>query len=103
MLRACVLSILGQSFQDFELLLGNDDPSNPLDEDQLGLSDEKIKIYNHQNNIGELANLNFLLAHSRGRYFTWLGDDDAYYETFLESAMLAFQDNPKALVTFPTN
>ncbi len=100
MLRACVLSILEQSFQDFELLLGNDDPSNPLNEGRLGLSDEKIKIYNHRNNIGELANLNFLLAHSRGRYFTWLGDDDAYYATFLESVMLAFQDNPKALVTF---
>jgi len=100
MLRECVRSILAQSFQDFEILLGNDDPSERLDNARLRISDEKIKIYNHKNNIGEIANLNFLLAQSRARYFTWLGDDDAYFETFLESVALALHKNSNALVTF---
>jgi len=100
MLRECLQSILAQSFQDFEILVGNDDPSEMLDNVRLGISDTKIKIYNHKNNIGEIANLNFLLAQSRARYFTWLGDDDAYFETFLESVALALQNNPNALVTF---
>jgi len=101
MLRECVRSILAQSFQDFELLIGNDDPSKVLDKAELGFSDEKIKIYNHKNNIGEIANLNFLLAQGRGRYFTWLGDDDCLFPDFLESTIRAMNDacNPSVVFT----
>lgn len=85
---------------DFEILLGNDDPGHVVDEENIGLSDERIRIFNHQRNLGERNNLNFLLAHSRGRYFTWLADDDAYFDTFLATVYKAFEGTHNLPVAF---
>lgn len=100
MLRECLGSVSAQSFQDFEVLVGNDDPSSILEEKDVEFADKKIRIYNHKNNIGEVANLNFLLAQSSGHYFTWLPDDDAYFDTFLESVAIAIDENKHTQVTF---
>lgn len=80
-------SILGQNnFRDFEIVVGNDNPGEPFSAEDLGVRDERIRILNHPVNLGERENMNALLAAGRGRYFTWLADDDYYAPEFLESA-----------------
>lgn len=80
-----VLSILGQGFHDFEVIVGNDNPNRPLTSQMLGIDDSRVRILNHSVNLGEIANMNELLAQSRGRYFTWLADDDLYMPDFLQA------------------
>lgn len=78
-------SVLGQTFGDFEVLVGNDNPAIPLTQAVLGISDPRIRILNHPTNLGEIGNMNELLAQSSGAYFTWLADDDLYATTFLQA------------------
>jgi glycosyltransferase involved in cell wall biosynthesis len=78
LLKEALDSILHQDFSDFEILIGNDYVAEPLSAEILNISDPRIKIYNHPVNLGETANLNFLLNTARGKYMTWLADDDLF-------------------------
>jgi glycosyltransferase involved in cell wall biosynthesis len=83
MLVETLSSITAQTFTDFEVIVGNDNPDRVLTPEALGVSDPRIRFVNHPTNLGELNNMNALLALSRGRYFTWLADDDLYARNFL--------------------
>lgn len=101
MLKECLNSIIRQTYTDFEVIVGNDYPGDTLSNEVLGIDDSRIRFINHAQNIGEMENMNFLLRMSRGRYFTWLADDDAYAPVFLESvyrSLLQFS-NPVCVFT----
>jgi glycosyltransferase involved in cell wall biosynthesis len=83
------LSILKQTFTDFEVLVGNDYTEEPLSSGLLGMEDPRIRVVNHTCNLGEVGNMNALLKMSRSRYFTWQFDDDLYTPDFLESVYSA--------------
>jgi len=78
-------SILAQTFADFEVIVGNDNTAESLTQEMLGIDDRRVRILNHPVNLGEIGNMNELLAQSRGRYFTWLADDDLYTPDFLQA------------------
>ena len=78
-------SILGQTFHDYEVIVGNDYTQEILSAELLGIQDARFRFVNHLQNLGEVGNMNALLEESRGRYFTWLADDDMYAPTFLEA------------------
>lgn len=101
MLRECLSSIFGQTFTDFEVIVGNDYVQEALSMDRLGFDDSRARIINHSQNLGEFKNMNLLLQMSRGQYFTWLADDDMYLPTFLESvyASLTRFDFPPLVFT----
>jgi glycosyltransferase involved in cell wall biosynthesis len=85
MLRECLLSILEQSFVDFEIVVGNDYVYKQLTNENIGIQDSRVHIVNNRNNFGEINNMNSLLAMSSGKYFTWLADDDMYTINFLSA------------------
>lgn len=78
-------SILGQTFSNFEVIVGNDNPGRNLSGEILGISDSRIRFVNHAENLGELGNMNALLGLAQGRYFTWIADDDLYAPNFLQA------------------
>src|SRR6266576_6222332 len=84
-------SITAQTFGDFEVIVANDNPNRTVTAESLGVSDPRIRFVNNPKNLGELDNMNSLLALSRGRYFTWIADDDLYASDFLERANDALQ------------
>lgn len=85
MLKEAVQSVIGQSFSNFELLIGNDCPEVPVTTEILGVEGEsRIKIINHDRNYGEITNMNYLLRYASGEWFTWLADDDLLHPEFLE-------------------
>jgi len=101
LLKQCLSSILGQTFTDFEVIVGNDHIKTPLSGEQLDIDDPRVRFVNHPHNLGEIDNMNSLLALSRGRYFTWQFDDDLYAPDFLEaahSALIKF-DFPQCVYT----
>lgn len=85
MLKETLLSILNQTYNNYEVIVGNDNPNRIISGETLGVHDLRIRYYNHQENYGALGNMNYLLGASKGEYFTWLADDDMYAKTFLES------------------
>jgi glycosyltransferase involved in cell wall biosynthesis len=102
LLKETLHSILRQTFPDFEVLVGNDNPGETLTGKLLGIEDERISFINRPANLGELGNMNALLRASRGRYFTWLADDDLYAGTFLENVhgALVALDPPVAFTSY---
>jgi glycosyltransferase involved in cell wall biosynthesis len=79
------MSIIKQTFVDFEVIVGNDYVQEMLSTEMMGIDDPRIHFFNHPQNLGEIKNMNYLLNHSKGRYFTWLADDDLYSFNFLET------------------
>jgi len=84
MLKEAVSSVLNQTYEDFNLLIGNDCPEVPVSFKTLGIEpDFRITIINRKSNIGEFPNLNDLLDRTESEWFTWLGDDDVLHPDFL--------------------
>jgi glycosyltransferase involved in cell wall biosynthesis len=91
LLKQCITSIISQTYSDFEILIGNDDTSTIITQDLLGISDNRVKIYNHAKNLGEIDNMNYLLSKAEGDFFTIQADDDLYEPQFLESIYAVIQ------------
>lgn len=85
MLKECLASILAQGFPDCEVIVGNNYTEEALTLELLGVSDDRVRIINHENDLGQLGNMNHLLQQARGRYFSWLADDDLLIPKCLES------------------
>jgi len=93
LLKQTLRSILDQTFDDFEVIVGNDYISEKLTKESLGIEDARIRIINNQMNLGESGNMNELLKEARGKYFTWQFDDDVYSPYFLEEVYSALNSN----------
>jgi len=93
LLKQCLNSILTQSFDDFEIIVGNDYQKEAVTGEILGITDERIKYVNYESNLGEFANLNKLLELSTGRYFTWLADDDLLLPEYFAYYFRALEEN----------
>lgn len=85
LLKETLSSITAQTFPDFEVIVGNDNPQRVLTPELLNIFDERIRFINRADNLGEMANMADLLEKSHGRYFTWLADDDLYVPVFLQT------------------
>lgn len=84
-LKETIRSVLSQTFTDFELIIGNDCPSVPVDFKVLGIrKDSRVKIINHLENLGEASNMNYLLHETVTEWFTWIADDDLLHPRYLE-------------------
>ncbi|MES2650182.1 MAG: glycosyltransferase family 2 protein [Bacteroidota bacterium] len=73
-----ISSIIDQSFTDWELLIGDDcSTDNTLNILQkFSNSDQRIKVFQHHENLGYLLNSNILWANAKGKYITFLDADD---------------------------
>ena len=83
MLKEAVASILGQTYQDFEIIVVNDageDVEKLIEE----FEDERIIYLKHEGNKGLAASRNTGIAASKGKYISYLDDDDIFYPNHLE-------------------
>ncbi|MBQ3452076.1 MAG: glycosyltransferase family 2 protein, partial [Selenomonadaceae bacterium] len=70
-LAECLNSIMAQTFKDFEVILINDgstDGSRRIADDYLERFDGRLKIYDHEENLGAAAARNKGLVLSHGEY-----------------------------------
>ena len=86
-LKECIESILEQTFQDFELLVLNDNSPQPVEEIVMGFDKDRIRYYKNESNVGALKlvdNWNKLLSLAKGEYIMVMGDDDLLEPDYLE-------------------
>ncbi len=91
LLRYSILNVLEQEYKDFEVIIGNDYLPEALTSEKIGINDPRIIIVNNDKNLGEIGNMNMLLARARGSYFTWQFDDDMCSPDFLNKAYTALE------------
>lgn len=88
---ACLDSVLGQSFQDFEILLVNDgSPDTELLEKHLEPYSMRVRYWK-QANRGPSAARNLAIGEARGRYIAFLDSDDFWLPQHLATQIAILQ------------
>jgi glycosyltransferase involved in cell wall biosynthesis len=78
-LRLAVLSIIKQTFTDWELLIIDDGSTDDSIQEIADIRDDRIRIIRDDQNKGLAARLNEAIDLSRGRYFARMDQDDVSY------------------------
>ena len=93
-LEACINSVLGQTFSEFELILVNDGSQDTSPEicEAFALKDKRIRVV-HQGNQGVSAARNAGLKEAAGDYIMFVDSDDWLDETYLEDFQKYIESN----------
>jgi glycosyltransferase involved in cell wall biosynthesis len=102
-LRACLDSLLAQSFPDFELIV-SDNASTDGTPDivaEYAQRDPRVRFECSLKNQGAAWNHARVLRLARGRYFKWCGADDICHPDFLRLCVEALDRSPDAVLAYP--
>ncbi len=97
-------SLLAQTFNDFEVVISDNDSKDRTLEicQDYAAQDKRIKILCNETNLGAAPNFNTTFRHSRGLFFKWMAHDDIIAPSYLERCMGAFDSSPPTTVlVFP--
>lgn len=94
-LRLAVLSIVRQTFTEWELLIIDDGSTDGALQDIADIDDARIRIFRDNENRGLAARLNEAVDMARGRYFARMDGDDVSYPERFARQMAALQNDPE--------
>lgn len=98
-IQDCVLSILKQTYQNFEIIIVNDN-SNQKNTNILNeISHEKIKKINLEENCGQLLAFEEGLKNASGEFICMIDADDILLPNYLKTLLYAHLNNNFALIT----
>jgi glycosyltransferase involved in cell wall biosynthesis len=75
-LNACIDSILGQDFQDFELVLIDDGSSDGSSAILKSYTDARVRVFENERNLGIVKTMNRGVELARGEYIARMDADD---------------------------
>lgn len=93
-LRLAVLSIVQQTFRNWELLIIDDGSTDDALQDIADIKDIRIRILRDGDNKGLAARLNEAIDLARGRYFARMDQDDVSYPERFARQIAALQNDP---------
>jgi len=93
-LRLAVLSIVGQTFKDWELLIIDDGSTDNALQDIADIHDSRIRILRDGSNKGLAARLNEAINLARGQYFARMDHDDVSYPERFARQIALLESNP---------
>jgi glycosyltransferase involved in cell wall biosynthesis len=99
-LGASLESLLGQSYEDFELTISDNASTDGTSDICLRYSktDSRIRYFRQMRNIGLAPNHNFVFRESRGELFKWAAADDLYGRDLLRYCVDALDENPDVVL-----
>lgn len=89
-LRETLLSILSQTYRDFELLVVDNYSNYDVEALISELGDQRVRLFRNHNNGVIAVNRNFGLRHATGRYIAFCDDDDVWSPDKLAEQMQCF-------------
>ena len=91
-LRACIDSVLAQTFTDFELLLINDGSTDFSGKmcDEYALKDARVKVF-HKENGGVSSARNLGIQEAEGEWLCFIDSDDTVNDKYLSDFILGRQ------------
>jgi hypothetical protein len=101
-LKACLDSILHQTFDDFELIIcdnASTDATESICRDYAA-RDPRICYIRHETDIGPADNFNSGLEAARGEFFHWQAYDDLIEPDFLRVCIEALDADPSAVLVY---
>lgn len=101
-LEETVESILGQTYDDFELIISDNASTDGTYElcRSIAERDERVRVSRFPRNLGAAPNYNHVVTQATGRYFKWAAHDDLLKPEFLRLCVDAHErlDPPPAIV-----
>ena len=94
-LRQAVLSIVGQTLDDWELLIIDDASTDEAIEGICDIADLRIRIVKNARNLGLAATLNVGIDMARGEFIARMDQDDVAYPQRLERQVALLRQDPR--------
>jgi glycosyltransferase involved in cell wall biosynthesis len=98
-LKQALDSIINQDYLNLEIII-SDNCSTDMTQDiclEYALRDCRIKYHRHENNIGAVANFNYVLNLANGDFFTWAAHDDFLASSYINKCVDKLLGNPSAI------
>jgi len=101
-LAAALDSILGQSFDDFELIVSDNASTDATPEicRHFAERDSRVRYVRNETNLGGARNFSNVFGLARGEYFKWASHDDVMAPDFLERCVEALDADPSVILCF---
>jgi GT2 family glycosyltransferase len=101
LLRIAIDSCLAQTFQDFEILIGDDSPDMQTEKmvGELCFA-QAIRYTRNVPRCGQAGNINQLFGQAKGEFLVLLHDDDMLEPTALEDLITPLEGNPDVVASF---
>jgi len=98
-----ISALLGQSFQDFELIVSDNKSTDDTLEicEAAAKSDPRVRVIRQMKNRGAVANFEAVLKAARGRYFMFAAADDRVEPLFIAETFAALEAAPEAVACAP--
>lgn len=94
-------SILGQSYENFELIISDNASTDRTEEICRGYAERnpRVRYYRQPMNLGAAANFNRSFELAEGsKYFKWAAHDDWIAPTYLQECVSQLENHPDAVV-----
>ncbi|MHA7816752.1 MAG: glycosyltransferase family 2 protein [Pseudohaliea sp.] len=100
--REALDAILGQTFTDYEILVGDNCSTDGTTEivAEYASRDGRIRHLVHDRNIGALQNWNAIVRAAAGEYFVLAGGHDLWTPDYLDLLTRGLEGNPDAVLAF---
>ncbi|MDS3842651.1 glycosyltransferase family 2 protein, partial [Staphylococcus hominis] len=97
LIKRALVSVLKQTYQNFEIILVDDNINSDISNDVKKLVDElndkRIKYIKNKQNIGGAKSRNKAIKIAKGDYITFLDDDDFYLKDKLKKQVDYLENN----------
>ena len=93
-----VLSVLAQTFEDFELLVVDDCSTDRTPDILSSIQDRRLRILRNQTNLGIVGSLNRAMAQARGGYIARIDADDYCLPTRFAKQKRYLDEHPDILL-----
>ncbi|MBQ6972439.1 MAG: glycosyltransferase family 2 protein [Synergistaceae bacterium] len=98
MLAETISSVLAQSQASLEVIVVDDVSTDGTEDYVRSIPDEPVRYFRNEHNSGPEMSRKFGLSQARGRYITFIDDDDYYTDReFFADALKIFADSEKPL------
>jgi glycosyltransferase involved in cell wall biosynthesis len=93
-LKDTLESVRSQTFQDYEVIVSDNDPEQSGRIVLEGMNDPRFKYFPNEENLGMKKSFNKSLERSSGKYIVMIADDDPVYPDMLQVLVKLSEDYP---------
>ncbi|VXD23286.1 glycosyltransferase [Planktothrix paucivesiculata] len=98
-IKETILSVLNQTFKDWELIIINDGSTDSTMEIIAQIQNSRIRVFNCEN-AGLAKSRNRGIDHAQGEFISFLDSDDLWTTDKLETQFQALKKHPEAAVAY---
>ena len=102
-LEVALNSLLGQTFEDFELIISDNGSTDRTEEicRQYANTDRRIRYFRNPQNLGAGWNFDRVVELATGKYFKWACHDDLCSLEFIQRCIDILEQDPKTVLAYP--